>query len=207
MKPVPLGAILAGGKARRMGFDKAVLPLCGVPLIERVLERVAAVSDRVVVVGGEARLEIHGVETLPDLYPGANAMGGIATALANAASHEGPDAWALCVGCDMPFLEPGLITYLSTLMPGHDVVVPRTGAGREPLCALYRATCLPVFEAEIGRGNLRILDVYKQVKTLEVGEAELRGADPELVSFLNLNRPEDVRVAETLLRRQQSLDS
>jgi molybdopterin-guanine dinucleotide biosynthesis protein A len=207
LKPIPFAAVLAGGKARRMGTDKAILRLGGVPLIERVQARVSAVSERVVVIGGQPGLEIHGASAVPDRYPGADALGGIATALAYAASCDGPDAWVLCVACDMPFLEPRLLAHLASLMPAHDVVVPRVRAGHEPLCSLYRATCLPVFEAQIATRNLRIFDVYPKVRTRVVGEAELREFDPELVSFLNLNRPDDVRAAQAMLGRQQSLDS
>lgn len=199
MKPIPMAAILAGGKGRRMGADKAVLPLQGMPLIERAWQRVSAVSESVVVVGGEPRLDHRGVETIPDRYPGANAMGGIATALIRAASLVGPEAWALCVACDMPFLEPEVLAYLARWIPNFDIVVPHTGPGYEPLCAIYRATCLPAFDAEIGRGNLRIFDLYDQVRTHVVREEELRKIDPELASFLNLNRPEDLETARRLL--------
>jgi len=182
-----------------MGMDKAGLVLEGVTLLERVLARVSAVARRVVVVGGEPRLEHRGIPTLPDLYPGANAMGGIATALRHAADTLGPEVPVLCTACDLPFLEPTLLAQLWEVSAGWDVVVPRVPEGYEPLCALYRATCLGVLEEEIGRGNLRILDVFRRVRTREVPEPELRRFDPELRSFVNLNRPTDLERARRLL--------
>ncbi|MBI5441055.1 MAG: molybdenum cofactor guanylyltransferase [Deltaproteobacteria bacterium] len=196
---IPLTAILAGGKARRMGVDKLTLPLAGVPLLERTWSRVAPVSERVIAVGGPPLLASRSVETIPDLYPGADSMGGLATALAHAAATGGPGAWALCVACDLPLLEPALLAYLGTLQTGWDAVVPRTPAGWEPLCAVYRATCLPALEEEIRRGNLRIRDLFALVRTREVGPEELRRFDADLRSFLNVNRPADLARAQELL--------
>ncbi|MEW6487906.1 MAG: molybdenum cofactor guanylyltransferase [Thermodesulfobacteriota bacterium] len=194
----PLAAILAGGRSRRMGADKVSLPLAGVPLLERVWSRVAQAAERVVVVGGPPRLDGKGVPTLPDRYPGADSMGGVATALAHAAGAVEADGPVLCVACDLPFVEPALLRYLVSLCPGWEAVVPRVAAGYEPLCALYRPSALPVFEREIARGNLRLRDAFGQLRTREVGEEELRRFDPELCSFLNVNRPEDFERARRL---------
>ena len=197
--PVPLACILAGGRGRRMGVDKVSLPLDGVPLIERVWCRVAPVAERVAAVGGTPHLEHRGVPTIPDRFPGANALGGIATALEYASETIGPRAAVLCVACDMPLLEPGLLVYLYELSPGWDVVVPRVSAGFEPLCAVYRTTCLPALRAQLARHDLGIRDLFGQVQTREVGETELRRLDPDLRSFLNVNRPADLDLARQLL--------
>lgn len=196
---IPLACILAGGRGRRMGADKVSLPLDGVALIERVWSRVAPVAARVAAVGGTPRLEHRGVPTIPDRFPGADALGGIATALEHAAETLGAGVEVLCVACDMPLLEPALLVHLHELSPGWDVVVPRVSAGYEPLCALYRPTCLPRLRDQVARGDLRIWDLFQGVRTREVGEAELRRFDPDLRSFLNVNRPADLEVARRLL--------
>ena len=200
VEKIPLTAILAGGKARRMGVDKVALLLDGVPLVERVWARVASVSESVVAIGGVPRLQHLGVPTIPDRHPGTDSMGGIATALWHAANAADSLEWVLCVACDMPLIEPRLLTHLYGLRRGWDVVVPRVAAGHEPLCAFYRVSCLAVFEGEIRRGNLRVRDVIRAVRSREVGEQELRAFDPELRSFLNVNRPADLEVAERILR-------
>lgn len=201
---VPLAAILAGGRATRMGRDKADILLGGTPLIERVFDRVREVAEAVVVIGGPPRMDHRGVPTLPDRYPGANAIGGIATALVQALQLGGPGTWVLCVACDTPFLEPALLRLLAARRENADIVVPRTSQGWEPLCALYRATCLPGFEQAIAQGNLRVLDAYSQVRCETVLEAELRRVDPDLRSFFNVNRPADLALAEQLAVRATS---
>lgn len=196
---IPCAAILAGGQSRRMGTDKVSIPLEGIPLIERVWSRIALVADRIVVVGGAPHLDRLGVPTLADLHPGAGSMGGIATALAHAVAAGEGEGVVFCVACDMPLLEPSLLLHLYHRSPGWEVVVPRGPAGYEPLCAVYRVTVLSRLEEEISRGNLRIWDLFQRVRTLEVGESELRHYDPELDSFLNVNRPEDLERARRAL--------
>ena len=197
---IPFAAILAGGRARRMGRDKAGIRLAGVPLIERVLDRVREVAEEVLVVGGPPRLNHRGVPTLPDLFPGANAMGGIATALVHAVRRKGPGTWVLCVPCDTPFLEPALLRELFKRRKGVDVVVPRTSRGWEPLCALYRSTCLDALRRAITAENFRVFAVYTAVRCRAVPEEDLRRVDPGLRSFININRPEDLTGAERQLQ-------
>lgn len=201
---IPLAAILTGGKASRMGGRKERLTLAGRPLVEHVYGRVRQAARRVVCVGGEGGLGGQGVETIPDLFPGADSLGGIATALIHARLMLGEDALVLCVACDMPFVEPDLLLALFGLAGGRDIVVPRTGAGYEPLCALYRARAADLFADRARRGELRIRDVFALLPTLEVEESTLRRHDPALVSFWNVNRPGDLERAETLLRERRS---
>ncbi len=183
-----------------MGADKAGLLLEGVPMAARVYDRVAGLAGHAVLVGGGPGLAHRGVETVPDRYPGANALGGIATALGYAAERWGSASWVLCAACDMPLVDPLLVRCLLRVRQGFEVVVPRVGGHHEPLCALYRASCLQAVEEELARGNLCILDVYPKVRTREVDEAELRRVDPDLRSFLNVNRPEDLAAAAALIR-------
>ncbi|MBI5016583.1 MAG: molybdenum cofactor guanylyltransferase [Deltaproteobacteria bacterium] len=200
MTLLPCAAILAGGRGRRMGADKVLVTLEGTSLIERVWARLAPLAARVIVVGGEPRLEHRGVETIADRYPGADSLGGVATALAWVSEAIGADGLVFCTACDMPFLEPSLVAHLAERAAHADVVVPRTSAGYEPLCAVYRAACLPAFEAAIRSGNLRFRDAYRGLRCREVGEGELRRFDPDLHSFVNINRPADLEAAARLLR-------
>jgi molybdopterin-guanine dinucleotide biosynthesis protein A len=142
------------------------------------------------------------VETIPDLFPGADSLGGIATALAHARRTVGEDALVLCVACDMPFVEPNLLRALFELADDCDVDVPRTEAGYEPLCALYRARASDLFADRARRGELRIRDVFTLLPTVAVEESMLRRHDPALISFWNVNRPGDLEKAESLLRER-----
>ena len=110
MKLRVTGVILAGGMSTRFGRDKAVEPIAGQPLIGRVLSTLSGVTDESVVVvndkhrGAELPLPDEAVVAV-DAYPGSGSLGGIFTGLRATTSE-----WALVVACDMPFLNPTLLS-------------------------------------------------------------------------------------------------
>jgi molybdopterin-guanine dinucleotide biosynthesis protein A len=197
---VELAAILTGGAAKRMGGRKADLPVAGVSMSERVLESVGPFAREVVCVGHVNPLEQLGVAAVGDLFPGKSSLGGIATALEYALKKNGPDAWVLCVGCDMPLINPKVLELLVARRAGCNVVMPVTEMGPEPLCALYRAGFFDTVKGQIEEGNLRILDLLEATDACRVYEDEIRRVDPELISFINVNRPADLKRVEGLLK-------
>ena len=88
-----VGAVLCGGRSRRMGRDKALVEVDGRPMAVRVAEALAAAGAAdVVAVGGDAgRLRAHGLTTVPDRWPGAGPLGGILTALGHEAAGDDTD--------------------------------------------------------------------------------------------------------------------
>jgi molybdopterin-guanine dinucleotide biosynthesis protein A len=101
----------------------------------------------------------------------------------------------------MPLVNPTLVRLLVEQKAKWDVVVPRMGEFLEPLHAVYSKRCLPTMEQFLLSGGRRILDLYPKLKVLEVSEAELRKVDPELLSFFNVNTPEDLSEVEALWSR------
>ena len=197
--PKPVAAIvLAGGRSTRLGRDKASEPLLGVPLLQRVLDRLAGLTTETVVVGrpeqdfGWARAT-H-LRAIEDSYPGAGPLGAIYTGL-NAV--EAPIA--LVLACDMPLLQPGLLAALVRLAEEHEAVVPVCEGLAQPLCAAYRRTCAAALRTQIETGNLKVAAVVARLLPRYVYEAEWRRWDPEGLSFHNLNSEADLRRAEALL--------
>lgn len=183
------GIVLAGGASQRMGRDKALLELDGVPLIGVVVERMAQVCAEVLVVAGDVRPYAGlGVRLVEDRFRGVGVLGGLHAGL-EAASHE----LALAVGCDMPFLNLDLLRAFAGWAEGFDVAVLRSGDGEqvEPLHAAYRRTCLPAMEATIRAGRRRIISFFPHVRVRYVTSAEVASFDPDLRSFRNVNTPEE----------------
>src|ERR1700733_15544154 len=73
--------ILAGGASSRMGRDKALLKLGGVPLIVCAARLVASVVGPATVIGDSAAFRSLGLRTIADDWPGAGPLGVIETAL------------------------------------------------------------------------------------------------------------------------------
>ncbi len=194
--------ILAGGRSRRLGRDKAVEPFDGEPLIRRVIRRASeAVSARkvVVVVSDPERaaalpLDDHHL-TAVDVFPDCGSLGGIYTGL-DAATTE----WSLVTACDMPFLSTPLLAHMAGLRDGVDAVVPLVDGRPEPTHALYNRRCLPAIEAKLRSGQLKISGFFDDVTVRYVLEDDIRNFDPILLSFFNINRPEDLARATELAR-------
>ena len=193
------GIILAGGRSRRLGRDKAVEPLGGQPLIRRVIERVEAVTADIVVVvadavrGNDLPLDVRH-RVVWDVYPGKGSLGGIFSGLSAAKSD-----WGLVVACDMPFLNRQLLEYMLSRREDFDAVVPLPGAYPEPTHALYSKACLPHIEARLRANDLKISRFYHEVRVNYLTEEAITRYDPELRSFFNINSPDDLAKAQALV--------
>ena len=179
--------ILAGGQSRRMGQDKAFLPIGGRPVIERVIERVAPLTDDLVLITNNPDKYRHlGQRMVSDRIPGKGALGGIHTAV-HVASHT----YCLVVACDMPFLNSKLLRYLAGLASGFDVVVPCIEGFPETLHAIYGKACLEPIESCLRADSLKIVSFFGEVHVRYVERAEVAQFDPRFQSFLNMNTPAD----------------
>ncbi len=192
------GIILAGGRSRRLGRDKAVEPFGGQSLIRRVIERVAPLTDEIVVVVADAArgraLPLDADHRVAvDIYPDGGSLGGIFSGLSAASA-----GWGLVVACDMPFLNLPLLEYMLGLRGDCDAVVPRPGAFPEPTHALYSTACLPHIETRLQANDLKISGFFEGVRVRYLEEGEVRQFDPELLSFFNVNSPEDLARAHAL---------
>jgi molybdopterin-guanine dinucleotide biosynthesis protein A len=186
-------AILIGGDSLRMGQDKASLPWHGQSLVERIHQRIAPLVQEVLIVVRPDRLEWarklapQGVRVVTDVVGARGPLAGIHAALIEA-NHDR----VLVVACDMPHLNMSLLGALLA-DKNADVVVPRTAKGYEPLLAVYGKACLPVIERTLAAGPSRIPAIYPEVSVSLWDEPRMQKYDPELVSLVNVNRPEDIR--------------
>ena len=194
------GIVLAGGRSRRLGRDKALEPIDGQPLIQRVIERVALVSAEVVVVVADQlqgqRIPLRGGHRLGiDRYSGKGPLGGIFSGLTEA-QHQ----WAVVVACDMPFLNLPLLRYMLSLCQGHDAVVPVLAGRPEPTHAVYSKSCIPYIEQRLLSNDLKISGFFDQVWVRYLTEKDILPFDPEYLSFFNANTPGDMDKAVTLIQ-------
>ncbi len=189
------GVIQAGGKSTRMGGrPKALLPLGGRRIVERVVAAVApAVDDLLVVTNTPELYAFLGLPMVGDVYPDCGSLGGIYSGL-----KQAPGDAAFTVACDMPFLHPEVVRLVVARAGAGDVVIPRVGGQWETLHAAYAKSCLPAIEAQLVAGRLKIVEFFARVSVVEIAEAEVaRHRDPALV-FMNVNTPEELERARAL---------
>ena len=193
-------ALIAGGKSSRMGRDKAFVPLAGKPIIERILERTADLGQaETILITNRPQAYAHlGLPMFTDILPEKGALGGIYTAIARSA-HP----YTLALACDMPFVNAHLLRYMLSLRDADDgpwdVIVPRVNGHPQGLHAIYARTCLGPIRVQLETGNLRVIGFYDAVRVRHLAPAEYAPLDPRGLSFFNVNTPEDLQTAESLL--------
>ena len=189
-------AILAGGRARRLGGqDKRALRVGPTTILERQLAALDGLVDRVFVVGADPAAGGGPLPAVvPDRLPDAGALGGLYTALCEAAGSH-----VLVVACDLPFVTTALLARLIGLADSTcDAVVPRSTDGLQPLCAVYARRLADEVRRRIESGRLKIQDLLGTIRVREVGPAEIATFDLEGRLFFNVNTPDDLAEAVRL---------
>ncbi|MCY3741779.1 MAG: molybdenum cofactor guanylyltransferase [Candidatus Poribacteria bacterium] len=206
------GVILAGGKSRRMGQNKALIQLGDSPLIEHVIHRMRLIVDELLLITNTPAEYTHlGLPMHSDIIPDTGALGGIYTGLTYASHDVG-----VCVACDSPFLQPKLLSYLISILGEYDAVMPYTYSRNkdigvtnrshstdqmilQTLCAVYSKRCLPVIEQMLNEPDLRVYALQERANILTVAPEIWKTYDSRGHSFFNVNTPEDFEKAQTLL--------
>jgi molybdopterin-guanine dinucleotide biosynthesis protein A len=189
--------ILCGGKERRFGGrNKFLASVGGCTVIDRVIGTLHPLSNQIILVTSpEKDITIgHDVRIVRDVYPGKGPLGGVYTGLV-AADCE----YAIVVGCDMPFLNSRILTYMLDIAPGFDIVVPRlSGRMVEPLHAVYARACAPILKARLESGALSISPLFSELKVRYLEKEEYLPLDPKMLSFFNINYPNDLERANRI---------
>jgi len=185
--------ILAGGKSSRMGLPKHLLPTSGGTVIEHLIGKLSSLFVETLVVGRKLNLEGEECCIVEDIRPEQCPLVGVYSGLCAADTDL-----AFVLACDLPFIKPELVQYLLSCAHEADIVVPVVRGYYEPLCAVYRRTAIPVIEETLDRGALKITEIYDCLRLHKVTEHEIRGFDPDLVSFVNLNTPKQLRLLAQL---------
>ncbi|KNA92945.1 molybdenum cofactor guanylyltransferase [Gordonia sp. w5E2] len=186
------GIVLAGGRSRRMGSDKAALDWNGEPMLAGVVRVISQRCEPVFVVAPEdsaAYRLLHGTGGpeavwVTDEQPGAGPLAGLAVGLA--AARDAGRSYAFVSATDMPLIEPGLIDELSRAVTDTAGVVVAHDAERDhPMAAIYRTDAADVIGQLVATGERRMTAALDALATYRVTVS-----DP--LWLTNVNSPEDV---------------
>lgn len=200
MKPVsafPVTAvILAGGLARRFkGEDKGLLQLARLPLAAWVVQRLQGQVAEVLLNANRnlADYAALGHTVVADQLPGH--LGPLAGVLA--AGKTARQEWLLTVPCDVPFLPLDLVMHLHAQAVANSVRMVRAAdeTGNQNAVMLMHRSLLPELEHYVLDGGRQVAQ-WQESQPLET---VLFLGDP--YAFLNINTPEDLRMAERLAPR------
>ncbi len=193
------GFILAGGESSRMGVDKGLLEIAGVPMIVRAARLVESVTGGPsVVVGTPEKYQGLGLRAIADDWPGCGPLGGIATALRASEAD-----WNLIVACDLPYLTRAWLEYLLQRARDSDAeavvpmnLTPANQRGAEPLCAMYHKGCEPSIRRALEQGVRKVTGGLAELRVEMIEPAKWKGFDSDGLLFKNVNAPADYEQAK-----------
>lgn len=189
--------ILAGGRGQRLGMPKAWLEWDGNPLLLRILDRLTPLAPEppiVVAQPGQA-LPRGDYRRMDDQIADSGPLAGLAAGLSEYADKK-TDARIAVVGCDYPFVDPGVFEALAKLAPEAKVVLPRRGSRTHPLHAIWSAELWVECDRAVATGQLAVHALVKNLPHRVIDAAEIDSlTDPDRV-LLNLNDRDDLRRAQ-----------
>jgi molybdopterin-guanine dinucleotide biosynthesis protein A len=183
------GFVLAGGASRRMGFDKARLPLGSESMVDRQIRSLRAICRSVSIIGPPDRFPDAGVPVYEDDIPGKGPLGGIHTGLRRARTD-----FSLFLSCDMPLMDARFLRYLceQALVSRASATVPPPWAkGVYPLCAVLRRRVLSTVRSSLSLGQNQVGRFFKKVQRRTISKAEFTHAGFSPRIFYNANTPEE----------------
>jgi len=193
------GVILAGGQGVRIGGDKPQVKLGGRPLLQWAVDAMQHAVPRIViaVAPGQQLPSLKSrvpVGVCEDLLPGRGPLSGIYTALRCAdAGH------VLAIPCDAPLIAPELLRLLLERRNGFDAVIPEAGGRLQTAIGVYARSSIHAMTEVLNSDDRSVRALLQRLDVNVVAEAEVRTADPELRSFVNVNTPQELDAVEALL--------
>ena len=180
-----------------MGMDKRHLSVHGKPLLDRVTSILLELFPEVLLVLAEEDIsrQDERIRIVTDLIPDCAAVGGLYTGLYHSRYPR-----VFVVACDMPFINPAVIELFLQKIDATDIVMAQLVTGLQPLHGLYSKQCLPILKEMIDARDLRLQNIADKpgLTVHRVPETEINRLDPQLLSFLNLNSPADLELANKI---------
>jgi len=197
--------ILSGGFSKRFGQDKGLIELAGKPLILHVLDRVSkVVNETLIVVSSKGQRNafapLVGSETKV-IMDECNLRSPIVGALTGFENAFGE--YSLLLPCDTPFVSKEIASLLLDLCVNRSAVIPRwPNRYIEPLQAVYHTkSALTASKTAYKENKLDLRSMIANLRGVRyISTLVLQQLDPKLMTFFNVNTPEDLKKAESMLK-------
>lgn len=184
--------ILVGGEARRAnGQEKYFFRYQGRTFIDRLVDTLRDLVDEIILVARDPEQcrrfdHLAGVRCITDIRQGIGPIGGL-----HAGTLAAQGDLIFVSACDMPCIEAGVISYLFSAIGDHQAAIPSWNADLlEPLMAVYRRDAIMEYLKTHESYSLR--PMIRSIDTLYVPVNDLKQFDPELRSFVNINKLDDL---------------
>ncbi len=198
--------ILCGGIGKRIGLNKALIKISDKPLLLHVVEKMIGSVDELVVSIGMKDNPTRYSEMLPedvkvinDKISGKGPLAGIISGMNSMSSR-----YTAVFPCDSPFLHEEVLKFMFDNARGFDAAIPRWPNGYlEPLHAVYKVSSALSAAKNVGiKTRWSVIDMIMRLnKVVYLDTVEIKKLDPELLTFFNINKKEDLKVAAEIIGR------
>ncbi|MDH5174450.1 MAG: molybdenum cofactor guanylyltransferase [Elusimicrobiota bacterium] len=191
--------ILAGGENLRLPHLKSNLLVGGEILIKRITLSLLSLFKDILIVVDEDKFYYlkklmygfgRSVKLVSDVAGPKCPLRGLYSGLLRS-----PAKFNFLVGCDMPFLQRELISYMARRISHADILIPRTGEFLEPLHAFYSSRCLHSIEKVLSEGERKMVSFFPYVAVEYLEKEEIAIFDSQGISFFNINTIDDWKKA------------
>ncbi|HEY7801666.1 MAG TPA: molybdenum cofactor guanylyltransferase [Dehalococcoidia bacterium] len=184
--------ILTGGRGSRIGGDKAAQLLAGRPLLQWVVSAADGIASEIIIARSPGQALPHvltdaSVRVCDDHTAGLGPLSGIVAGLAITR-----DPHAIVVPCDAPLLRPALILAMVAAIGDAEVLVPEVDGRLQTAFGVWSTTCVGVVREAVRSDDRSVHGVLRRLRTGVLSEDDVRACDPGLLSFLNVNTPDDL---------------
>ena len=175
--------ILAGGKSARMKENKPLLPVQGIPLIQKVARNLEPHFQEILI-SAQARemFAFLPYRVILDKEPGQGPLMGILSGLAASANPT-----CFMIACDIPEIDAAFLQRMMSYTYQYEIVVPVAGEGKfEPLFAFYHKGLIPRIEDLLKQQTRQVFQLFPLARTKYLPLEDRNW-------FYNLNNMEDYR--------------
>lgn len=190
--------ILVGGEAKRAeGREKYFFLHEGKTFLSRLLDSLVPVVDEVILVARNPEQcirfkDYENIFCVTDIRTGIGPIGGIHAGVLAAKGEN-----VFISGCDMPFVCREIVNQLFSRINGYDAIIPAwNGEKFEPLHAVYKRDAL--LQYLISHESLSLRTMIRSLSTYYINVDEFRKVDPNLRTFVNINKVEDLSTLNKL---------
>jgi molybdopterin-guanine dinucleotide biosynthesis protein A len=196
------GVILAGGKNSRLPGKKKTFYRVGEDMmLTRIHTLFSKLFKEVIIVVNDPK-DFAGWDMMvvTDIIPSRCALAGLHAGLFYASNP-----WIYVTACDVPFINEKVIRHLvEQREPGTEVIIPRTKDGLEPLAAAYSRECIPMIETNLENKIFMVKKFFRKKKVKEISVQDLKKLDPTMRFMFNVNTPEDLETAMSLVENAKN---
>lgn len=201
------GIILAGGKSKRMGINKALLKIGDKTIIERTAELMKGLFNRVLLITNSPNEYLFlGLEIFEDIFKNIGPLAGIHSGLVHSKTEKN-----FIISCDMPLVDKGVVGFIIKYKTDRLVTITKADGFIQQLCGLYSKQVIPDAVRLIEEsGDIKTetenyqkcgCKVLQLVLDLNAEIIDIANEYPKYEEgmFLNLNRPEDFEIVREKL--------